>query len=379
MTAMKFETLAIHAGQRTDPATGAVREPLHLSTTFERDADGGYSRGFEYTRAGNPNRASLERGVTALERGHDAVAFASGSAATLAVFNLAAPGGRIVCGADCYHGTAKQLREIVPNWGVDVEFVDTTDPAAVAAALGRRPTNLLWFETPTNPMLRVSDIAALAELAHAHGALVGCDNTFASPVLQQPLTLGADLVMHSTTKYLGGHSDVLGGIVVARAPGRALEALRLFQGTGGGVPSPFDCWLVLRSLATLPLRVRQQAANALAVAQFLHADRQRVERVHYAGLSDHPGHEVALRQMNGGFGAVLSFEVPGGKERALDVASRVRIFTRATSLGGVESLIEHRASVEGVQSRTPQGLLRTSIGLEHADDLIADLDQALGA
>ncbi len=375
---MRLETLAIHAGRQIDPTTGAVREPLHLSTTFERGEDGGYPRGFAYTRAGNPNRIALERAVTVLERGHDAIAFGSGSAATLAVFSLAAPGGRIVCGEDCYHGTAQQLREIVPHWGVDVEFVDTTRIEVVRAALERKPTSLLWFETPTNPMLQVSDIAALAELAHAHGALVGCDNTFASPVLQLPLTLGADLAMHSTTKYLGGHSDVLGGMVVTREPGRALDALRQYQAVGGGVPSPFDCWLVLRSLATLPLRVRQQAMNALAVARFLHAERERVERVHYAGLPDHPGHEVALRQMVGGFGAVLSFEVPGGRERAMAVAARTKLFTRATSLGGVESLIEHRASVEGPLSRTPQGLLRLSIGLEHAEDLIADLDQALG-
>ncbi|HET9694738.1 MAG TPA: PLP-dependent aspartate aminotransferase family protein [Steroidobacteraceae bacterium] len=375
---MKLETLAIHAGRGIDPATGAVREPVHLSTTFERGPDGEYPRGYNYSRAGNPNRTALERAVKALERGHDAVAFGSGSAATLAVFQLAAPGGRIVCGADCYHGTAKQLREIVPSWGVDVEFVDTTDLGAAAAALDRRQTSLLWFETPTNPMLQVSDIAALADLAHARGALIGCDNTFASPVLQRPLTLGADFVMHSTTKYLGGHSDVLGGIIVARQPGRELDRLRDYQGTAGGVPSPFDCWLVLRSLATLPLRVRQQAANALAVAHFLHADRRRVARVHYAGLPDHPGHYVALRQMEGGFGGVLSMELPGGQDRALAVAARVELFTRATSLGGVESLIEHRASIEGPQSRTPPGLLRLSIGLEHADDLIADLDQALG-
>ena len=374
---MKLETIAIHAGRDVDSATGAVREPIHLSTTFERDPDGGYPRGFEYTRSGNPNRSSLERALTALERGYDAVAFASGSAATLAVFQLAAPGGRIVCGRDCYHGTAAQLRQIVPAWGVDVEFVDTTDLAAVDAALTRTPTSLLWFETPTNPMLQVSDIAALAERAHARGALVGCDNTFASPVLQRPLTLGVDLVMHSTTKYLGGHSDVLGGIVVVRGPGRELEGVRRMQGTGGGVPSPFDCWLLLRSLTTLPLRVRQQAANALAVAHFLHADRRRVQRVHYAGLADHPGHAIALRQMEGGFGAVLSMEVEGGKERALAVAARTQLFTRATSLGGVESLIEHRASVEGPKTRTPAGLLRLSIGLEHADDLLADLDQAL--
>ena len=374
---MKFETLAIHAGREPDAATGAVREPLHLSTTFERGADGSYPHGYYYSRSGNPNRTSLERAIAALEHGTDAVAFASGSAATLAVFALAAPGGRIVCGADCYHGTAKQLRDIVPRWGVDVEFVDMTNLAEVSQALAVT-TSLLWFETPSNPLLRVADIAALVDLAHARGTLVGIDNTFASPVLQQPLTLGADLVMHSTTKYLGGHSDVLGGIVVARSSGPECAALRDYQGTAGGVPSPFDCWLVLRSLPTLPLRVRAQAANALAIARYLHAD-PRVDKVHYAGLPDHPGHEIALRQMSGGFGGVLSAEVPGGKERALAVAAKLKLFTRATSLGGTESLVEHRASMEGPLSRTPPGLLRMSIGLEHVDDLIADLDQALGA
>jgi cystathionine gamma-synthase len=373
---MKIETLAIHAGREPDPATGAVREPLHLSTTFERDADGSYPRGYSYSRSGNPNRSTLERAVAALEQGVDAVAFASGSQATLAAFSLAAPGGRIVCSADCYHGTAKQLREIVPRWGVDVEFVDITRLDLVAQALSVT-TSLLWFETPSNPLLRVADIAALVELARAQGTRVGVDNTFASPVLQQPLTLGADLVMHSTTKYLGGHSDVLGGILVTRDDGPELAALRDYQGTAGGVPSPFDCWLVLRSLATLPLRVRTQAASALQVAQFLRG-HPRVERVHYAGLPDHPGHAIAARQMHGGFGGVLSFEVAGGRERAMAVAAGTELFTRATSLGGVESLIEHRQSVEGLHSQTPGGLLRVSIGLEHVDDLIADLEQALG-
>jgi cystathionine gamma-synthase len=373
---MKIETLAIHAGREPDPATGAVREPLHLSTTFERDADGSYPRGYSYSRSGNPNRSTLERSVAALEQGVDAVAFASGSQATLAAFSLAAPGGRIVCSADCYHGTAKQLREIVPRWGVDVEFVDITRLDLVAQALSVT-TSLLWFETPSNPLLRVADIAALVELARAQGTRVGVDNTFASPVLQQPLTLGADLVMHSTTKYLGGHSDVLGGILVTREDGPELAALRDYQGTAGGVPAPFDCWLVLRSLATLPLRVRAQAASALQVAQFLR-DHPRVERVHYAGLPDHPGHAIAAQQMHGGFGGVLSFEVAGGREHAMAVAAGTELFTRATSLGGVESLIEHRQSVEGPHSQTPAGLLRASIGLEHVDDLVADLKQALG-
>ena len=373
---MKIETLAVHAGREPDPATGAVREPIQLSTTFERDADGSYPRGHYYSRTSNPNRSSLERALAALEGGADAVAFASGSAATLAAFSLAAPGGRIVCSSDCYHGTAKQLRELLPKWGLTAEFVDTTDIAAVARAL-ESPTAMLWVETPSNPLLRVSDIAALAALAHQRGVLFACDNTFASPILQRPLDLGADLVMHSTTKYLGGHSDVLGGALVVRESGEVRDRLRDFQGTAGGVPSPFDCWLVLRSLATLPLRVRAQAASAAAVAGFLAADR-RVERVYYPGLATHPGHALASRQMHEGFGAVLSFQVPGDAAAAMRVAARTKIFTRATSLGGVESLIEHRASMEGARSLTPQNLLRTSIGLEAASDLIADLDEALG-
>jgi cystathionine gamma-synthase len=304
------------------------------------------------------------------------VAFASGSAATLAVFTLAVAGGRVVCSSDCYHGTAKQLRDMLPRWGVAAEFVDTTDLDAVRRALEPGAT-MLWVETPSNPLLRVSDMAALADLAHARGALLGCDNTFASPVLQRPLALGADFVMHSSTKYLGGHSDVLGGIVVVRDQSAVLEGLRQFQGVGGGVPSPFDCWLLLRSLPTLPLRVRQQSTNALAVARFLAADR-RVERVHYPGLERHPGHALAARQMHHGYGAVVSFQVPGGASEALSVAGRTQLFTRATSLGGVESLIEHRASMEGPLTQTPANLIRLSVGLENVADLIDDLDQALG-
>jgi cystathionine gamma-synthase len=373
---MKFETLAIHAGRAPDPATGAVREPIHLSTTFERGPDGAYPHGYFYGRSGNPNRAALEQAIAALEGGAEAVAFASGAAATLAVFSLAAGGGRIVCSADCYHGTARQLREILPRWGASVEFVDTTDLAAVERAL-EPGAALLWVETPSNPLLRVSDLAALAALARERGTLLGCDNTFASPVLQRPLALGADLVMHSTTKFLGGHSDVLGGVVVVREAGAVLERLREFQGVGGGVPAPFDCWLLLRSLATLPLRVRAQSAGALAVARFLEA-HPRVEHVHYPGLPRHPGHALATRQMNGGFGAVVSVQVRGGAAEALAVAARARLFTRATSLGGVESLIEHRASMEGPLTQTPANLLRLAVGLEHPDDLLADLDQSLG-
>jgi cystathionine gamma-synthase len=372
---MKIETLSVHAGRAPDPATGAVREPIHLSTTFERGPDGQYPHGYSYSRSGNPNRTSLEQAVAALEGGAEAVAFASGSAATLAVFSLAAPGGRVVCSSDCYHGTAKQLREILPRFGVQAEFVDTTDLAAAERALSPG-TTLLWVETPSNPLLQVSDLAALATLAHDHGALLACDNTFASPVLQRPLEFGADFVMHSSTKFLGGHSDVLGGIVVAREPGPMLSRLREFQGAGGGVPSPFDCWLLLRSLPTLPIRVRTQSANALAVARHL-ADHPRIERVHYPGLEAHRGHALAARQMQGGFGAVVSVQVRGGAAEALAVAARAKLFTRATSLGGVESLIEHRASMEGPHTQTPPDLLRLSTGLENPADLVADLDEAL--
>jgi cystathionine gamma-synthase len=374
---MKIETLAVHAGRETDPATGALREPIHLSTTFERAADGDYPLGHNYTRNSNPNRNSLERAIAALEGGAEAVAFASGSAATLAAFSLAAPGGRIVCSADCYHGTSKQLRGLLAGFGISAEFVDTSDTAAVARAL-EAPASLLWVETPSNPLLKVSDIAALSDLAHRCGALLACDNTFSSPVLQRPFDFGADLVMHSTTKYLGGHSDVLGGVLVTREKGPMLERLRDFQSTTGGVPSPFDCWLVLRSLATLPLRVRAQSASAASIARFLDADR-RVERVHYPGLENHGGHALAAKQMPDGFGSVMSFQVPGGAAQAMAVAARAQLFTRATSLGGVESLIEHRASMEGPHSQTPQNLLRISIGVENVSDLVADLDQALGA
>ena len=373
---MKFETLAVHAGRTPDPATGAVREPIHLSTTFERAPDGSYPHGHTYTRAGNPNRAALERAVAALEAGGvEALAWSSGSAATLAAFELVPAGSRIVCSSDCYHGTAKQLRTLLPARGVTTEFVDTADIDAVARALAQ-PTAMVWVETPSNPLLRISDLAAIAELAHARGALLACDNTFASPVLQRPFESGADLVMHSTTKYLGGHSDVLGGVLVVREAGVTLERLRDHQATAGAVPSPFDCWMVLRSLPTLPLRVRAQAANALAVARHL-VGHPAVSRVHYPGLEDHPGHALAARQMQGGYGSVVSLQVRGGPEAAMAVAGRAQVFTRATSLGGVESLIEHRASMEGPLTQTPQDLLRLSIGLEHADDLVADLDAAL--
>jgi cystathionine gamma-synthase len=372
---MKIETLAVHAGRQIDTATAAVSPPIHLSTTYQRDADGGYARSFSYTRPDNPTRHSLEACIAALEGGAEAVCFASGSAATHAVFSLLRPGDHVVAPRECYHGTRQQLREIVSGWGVRVDFVDPTQSLAELDAHLTPATRLIWIETPCNPTVRVTDIAAVAERARTRGTLLVVDNTFATPIVQRPLELGADLVMHSSTKYFGGHSDVMGGAVVARERSDACERIRNYQGVAGAVPSPFDCWLIRRSLATLPLRVRTQCANALEVAEYLQR-HPRVERVFYPGLADDPGHGVAARQMRG-FGAVVAVCVRGGAAEALAVAARTRVFIRATSLGGVESLIEHRASVEGPDTPTPQNLLRLSIGIENAQDLIADLERAL--
>lgn len=374
---MKLETVSVRIGRDVEPAAGDVAPAIHLSTTYERDADGGFSRGYSYTRERNPTRRSLEDCIAALEGGVDAIAFASGSAASQAVFSLLRPGEHVVAPVESYHGTAKQLRTLVAPAGVECTFVDMTQVAAVEDAL-RPNTRLVWVETPSNPMLNLSDIEALAGLAHARGALVCVDNTFATPVCQKPFEFGADLVMHSSTKYFGGHSDAMAGAIVVREHGTWAERLRDHQGTAGAVPSPFDCWLIRRSLTTLPCRVRAQTANAGALAEFLQQHPQ-VERVLYPGLASHPGHALARKQMTGGFGAMLSFCVRGGRSAAFAVAARTRLFTRATSLGGVESLIEHRASVEGPHSVTPENLLRVSVGLEHVDDLIADLGTALSA
>jgi cystathionine gamma-synthase len=371
---LRFETLAVHAGHHVDPATGAVIPPLHLSTTFERDADGGYSRGFIYSRNHNPNRNALEDALAALEGGAAAAAFASGLAAVTAVFQTLAPGDHVVAPKDIYHGTANVLKHLFAKWGVEFTFVDMTDLDATRAAI-RPSTRIMWVETPSNPLLQCTDIAAIVEMCAGKKIRVVADNTFASPALQNPLALGCDMVMHATTKYLGGRSDVLGGVLVSRVADEQFDAVRAAQLYGGGVAAPFDCWLVMRSLGTLSYRMNAHCANARRVAGFLKTHR-KVSVVHYPGLEDSPSHALAKRQMRD-FGGMVSFEVAGGKEPAMAVAAKVKLFTRATSLGGVESLIEHRASIEGPQSTTPQGLLRTSIGLEHPDDLIEDLAQAL--
>jgi cystathionine gamma-synthase len=372
---MRVETLAVHAGHGIDTATGAVTPPIHLSTTFERGPDGEFPHGHVYSRTSNPNRESLERCLAVLEGGAASAAFSSGSAATMTVLQALAPGDHVIAPHDAYFGTGKLLREVFAPWGLETSFVDMSDPAQVERAV-RPTTRLVWVETPSNPLLKVTDIARVAAIARAAGARCVCDNTWASPMGQRPLDLGADLVMHATTKYLGGHSDVLGGVVITRENDDFFQRVRLIQTAGGAVPSPFECWLVLRGVRTLPLRVRAQSESALAVATFL-SGHPRVEAVHYPGLESHPGHAVAARQM-ALFGGMLSFQVRGGQDAAMRVAAGVQLFTRATSLGGTESLIEHRASVEGPGTRTPDNLLRVSIGLEHPDDLIEDLAAALG-
>ncbi len=371
---LRFETLAVHAGHGVDPASGAVTEPIHPSTTFERGADGSYPHGYIYSRNHNPNRNGLEAALAALEGGAGCAAFSSGLAAVTAIFQGLQPGDHVVAPKDIYHGTANVLKHLFAKWQVGASFVDMTRLDDVTAAV-RPATRIIWIETPSNPLIQCVDIAAIAEIAHRGGARAVADNTFASPALQRPLDLGCDMVMHATTKYLGGRSDVLGGAVVTKADDDAFTQLRTAQLFGGAVPSPFDCWLVMRSLPTLAYRMQAHCANAQRVAQFLRR-HAKVSAVHYPGLEDDAFHALAKRQMSG-FGGMLSFEVEGGKDAAMNVAANVEVFTRATSLGGVESLIEHRASIEGPESRTPQGLLRVSVGLEHADDLIDDLAQAL--
>jgi len=370
----RFETLAVHAGHGVDPATGAVVEPIHLSTTFERGADGSYPHGFLYSRNHNPNRNGLEAALAALEGGTSSAAFGSGLAAVTAIFQGLQPGDHVVAPTDIYHGTANVLKHLFAKWQVGATFVDMTNLDAVMRAVQAK-TRIVWIETPSNPLLQCVDIAAAADIAHRAGARAVADNTFASPALQRPLEFGCDLVMHATTKYLGGRSDVMGGVAITRADDDAFAQVRTAQLFGGAVPSPFDCWLLMRSLPTLAYRMRAHCANARRVAAFLRA-HPKVSAVHYPGLEDNAFHAVAKKQMSD-FGGMLSFETRGGKDAAMSVAANVEVFTRATSLGGVESLIEHRASIEGPESRTPQGLLRVSVGLEHVDDLIDDLAQAL--
>jgi cystathionine gamma-synthase len=373
---MKIETRAVHAGRHIDPATGAVTPPIHLSTTFERSPEGDYPLGYSYSRQDNPNRHALEECLASLEGGKHAICFSSGLAVATALVQGLEPGDHIIAPDDVYWGLRNVIGEVFGRWGIETSYVDMTNIDDFHAAL-RPATRLVWVETPSNPLMKVTDLTSIAALARMAGPniLTVCDGTFATPVLQQPLDCGIDMVAHSTTKYLGGHSDVVGGALITRQENYLFERARQSQRFGGSVPSPFDCWLTLRGIDTLPLRVRAQSENAMRVARFLDQHRA-VEIVQYPGLPAHPGHHVAARQMSM-FGGMLSFQVKGSRAAALGVAARCKLFIRATSLGGAHSLIEHRASVEGPATRTPQNLLRLSIGLEHADDLIADLEQAL--
>ena len=373
---MRLETLAIHAGGESDRETGAVTPPIHLATTFKHGPAAERIAGYEYQREGNPTNDRLRAAIAALEGAEEALTFASGMAAATTLLESLPAGARIVLPDDCYAGVRMLASEFLPERGVSVQRVDMADLAAVEAACASG-IDLLWVETPSNPLMKLSDIAALAALAHAQNALLVCDNTFASPVLQQPLALGADIVMHSTTKYFGGHSDVLGGALAFKRGDAFYQRVAHRLHITGAVLAPFNAWLTLRGCRSLPARMALHCSNARKVAEFLAAQPQ-VERVNYPGLATHPGHALAARQMRD-FGGMLSVQLRGRREAALAMAGALQLFTNATSLGGCESLVEHRASTEGPHTTTPQNLLRLSVGLEHVDDLIADLAQALQA
>jgi cystathionine gamma-synthase/cystathionine gamma-lyase len=378
---MRFATRAIQVGQEPDPATGATIVPIYQTSTYTQEAPGQH-KGYEYSRTANPTRTALEECVASLEGADHGLAFASGLAATIATMSLLSPGDHAVAGDDLYGGTYRLFDKVLPRTGgLKFTYADTTDPKAVEEAL-RPETKLLWIETPTNPMLTLSDIVRLSEMAHERGAVVAVDNTFASPYFQNPLALGADIVVHSTTKYMGGHSDVVGG-AVATSNRDFYEGIKFYQNAAGGVPGPFDAWIVLRGLKTLAVRMRQHEENALAVAEFLQGHPQ-VETVNYPGLPSHPQHELAKRQMSG-FSGMVSFTLRGGAEAAYAAVQRTKIFSFAESLGGVESLITHPATMthaaipkEQREARgVTDGLMRLSVGIEDKEDLISDLEGAI--
>ena len=374
-----FETRAIHAGQEPDPTTGAVITPIYQTSTYVQEGVGDH-KGFEYGRTDNPTRSSLQAALASLEGGDWALCYASGLAATQNLSYLLNPGDHVILSDDAYGGTYRLFAKIVARYGIEVSQVDLTNLDEIRAAL-RPTTKFVWVETPTNPYLKIADIAAIAQLTATHQALLVVDNTFASPYLQQPIALGADLVIHSTTKYIGGHSDVVGGAVIGNDP-EILDTLKYHQNAAGAVPGPFDCWLTLRGLKTLAVRMDRHCSNAAVVAEFLQS-QDAIDRVYYPGLASHPGHDIAARQMRG-YSGMISFTVRGGYEAAAAVAASTSVFQLAESLGGIESLIEHpgvmtHASVAGTKGEVETNLLRISVGLEHVDDLVGDLRHALKA
>ena len=378
-----FETLAIHAGQEPDPLTGAVVPPVYLTSTYKQDGIGGLRGGYEYSRTANPTRTALEECLTALEGGGRTLAFASGMAAEDCLLRtVIKPGDHVLIPDDAYGGTYRLFSRVLSDWGIGHTVVPVTDPAAIRDALSATRAKLVWIETPTNPLLNIGDIAELADVAHAADARLVVDNTFASPYLQQPLALGADFVVHSTTKYLGGHSDVVGGaIITAEQHGDVAEQLAYTQNATGAVAGPFDAWLTLRGIKTLAVRMDRHCANATRIADML-VDHPKVSGVLYPGLPGHPGHKTALAQMKG-FGGIVSFRLHAGEQAAVETCGRTRLFTLGESLGGVESLIEHpgrmtHASAAGSALEVPSDLIRLSVGIEDCDDLLEDLRQALG-
>ena len=357
-----------------DPVTGAVAPPIHLATTFTRDAELSLTGDFQYAREGGPTHAVLEAALARLEGGAAALVFASGMAAGLAILESLEPGERVILPDDAYYGFRTAARDFLAKWGITTEIVDMGDLANLARAL-LRPARVVWLETPSNPLLKVVDLAGAIALAKGAGALVVADNTFATPALQRPLDLGADITLQASTKYLGGHSDVMGGVLVFARRDALFDRVEHARHILGAVANPFASWLVLRGLRTLALRMERHAQNAMAVARAL-AEHPKVAAVHYPGLRSHAGHAIAARQMSA-FGGMLSFRVHGGQAAAVAAVTRAKLFVRATSLGSVESLIEHRATSEGTGSTAPPELIRLSVGIEHPDDLVADLEQAL--
>jgi cystathionine gamma-synthase len=369
-----FKNICAHAGATPDPSTGAVTSPLFFSSTFHYPPTGENPTGNVYSREGNPTRNSLEKVLAQLEQGEDAAAFSSGSAAANAVFLSLRPGDHLIINFDAYAGVRSMLKDIFMPWGLQVTFTDLSDIANLSKSI-KPNTKLVWTESPTNPQLKIVDLVSVISICQQHKIKVAVDNTFATPALQNPIKLGADIVMHSTTKYLGGHSDLTGGALISAKKDEMWERIRHIQHIQGAVPGPFDCWLLMRGIRSFVPRMTQHLSNAKAVATFL-SNHPKVERVLYPGLATHAGHEVAKKQMSD-FGAIVSFLVKGMKADAIKVAQRVRVFTNATSLGGTESLLEHRQSVEGPDSPTPDNLIRLSVGLEDSASLIEDLRQAL--
>ena len=372
---LHIQTIAVHAGYNSESREGDIMQPIHLSTTFERKEDGNLNE-FIYTRSSNPNRETVEKKIAAIEGGSEAFAFSSGMAAINALFeNILQPGSHLIIPDDCYHGTRNLVDKFFRRWQVNFSEVNMTDINNVAAAINAN-TKLIWMETPSNPQLKISDIAALVGMAKQHKIAIACDNTFATSLLQKPLDMGADFVMHSSTKFFSGHSDVLGGVIVIKEKTDISERLREYQQIAGAVPSPFDCWLLNRSLSTFPIRVPLQCSNAMALAQYF-STHPKIEQVFYPGLPSHTNHAIAAKQMQGGFGSILSILVKADKQDALRFAGKLKIFKHATSLGGVESLVEHRRTAEGAHPISPDNLLRVSVGIEYIDDLLNDVKNAL--